>query len=105
CPFSSFKSVMTTFAPSSINFLAWVAPIPCAAPVIIATLPSKRPIKMSSLKVKYRNEYGYLNMKKVRDLNYELSISYIVNTRLSQFISFEMEVYCRKVWLTCELFL
>ncbi len=39
-PLSSMTSHSTTLAPSAANSRAVAAPIPCAAPVIIATLPA-----------------------------------------------------------------
>src|SRR5690606_10027008 len=46
---SSFRSAMTTLAPSRANSLAVPSPKPLPAPVISATLPSSCPILIDSL--------------------------------------------------------
>src|SRR5579859_5972410 len=42
-PASEFRSATTTAAPSDASARAYASPIPCAAPVTIATLPANRP--------------------------------------------------------------
>src|SRR5581483_11453282 len=52
-PSSSLTSVMITHAPSATKRRAWASPIPCAAPVTMATFPSRRPMLMSPVRVVY----------------------------------------------------
>ncbi len=51
CPASSFTSAITTLAPCATNRRAVACPMPVAAPVITATLPTSRLPKMMTLQI------------------------------------------------------
>ncbi|MPN25267.1 hypothetical protein SDC9_172674 [bioreactor metagenome] len=67
-PAASLMSVTTTLAPSSANLRACMAPIPCAAPVMMATLLSNLPIPHRSF------GFNFCRSHHLRDYLYRLTV-------------------------------